>query len=408
MGGTAGLAHPRAGFQERDFATGQATVMDKLFAQGTARPPAGEKRLVTVEPFLTDCAVPGLNPQEHRLPSPAAFSNTHAVKYSEGARREARGQRHGIGWSAVALAQAQWTDLVNVPVGSTGFGLTLGSTASTNINQSEGTASTPAKTDGSTGFSQSGFENQRLFVNGNFIDELTFGSEQIATFISTSTDQFLTNRDMSASTDSHTIEPELNSSLSSEIQHETITKIVRQESFESEVSDNGAFVNGGSIVGIPNFDLGLQSALPGGNGSVSDLEFFDLQKLSLLLLQPGTNLIQVPELQRIEVLPIVDVTAPWVRARTNKIRTRFNIVSPSVASPYRQSRSRSNVLTFSVLFSWRTFPLLPLPPLPLGSAPVIDSTAPIERAPPLISASDYSWCALGERRINHGCRPLLV
>jgi len=158
-----------------------------------------------------------------------------------------------------------------------------------------------------------------------------------------------------------------------------ITKIVRQESFESEVSDNGAFVNGGSIVGIPNFDLGLQSAPPGGNGSVSDLEFFDLQKLSLLLLQPGTNLIRVPELQRIEVLPIVAVTAPWVRARTNKIRTRFNIVSPSVASPYRQSRSRSNVLTFSVLFSWRTFPLLPPPPLPLGSAPVIDSTTHLWR-----------------------------
>ena len=65
--------------------------MDELVAQGTARPPAGEKRLIAVEPFLADCAVPGLNPQEHRLPSPAAFSDTHAVEYSEGAKREARG-----------------------------------------------------------------------------------------------------------------------------------------------------------------------------------------------------------------------------------------------------------------------------------------------------------------------------
>lgn len=88
------------------------------------------------------------------------------------------------------LAQMKWTGLVNVPVGSTNFGLTLGSTAGTNINQSESATGTPTKTDGSIGLSQSGLDNQRLFVNGNFIDELTFWSEQIATFISTSTDHF--------------------------------------------------------------------------------------------------------------------------------------------------------------------------------------------------------------------------
>lgn len=73
--------------------------MDKLFAQGAPRPPAAEKRLVAVEPFLADRAVPGLNPQQHRLPSPAASSNTHTVKYNEGARREARGdgRREGLG-----------------------------------------------------------------------------------------------------------------------------------------------------------------------------------------------------------------------------------------------------------------------------------------------------------------------
>jgi len=36
--------------------------MDKLVAQGAARPAAGEKRLVAVEPFLADLAVSGLNP----------------------------------------------------------------------------------------------------------------------------------------------------------------------------------------------------------------------------------------------------------------------------------------------------------------------------------------------------------
>ena len=36
----------------------------------------------------------------------------------------------------MSLAQMQWTDLVNVPVGSTNFGFTLGST--TGLGQSEG------------------------------------------------------------------------------------------------------------------------------------------------------------------------------------------------------------------------------------------------------------------------------
>jgi len=93
LGGTAGLAHAGADFQERDFAAGQATVMDELVAQGATRPAAGEHRLVAVEPFLADLAKSGFNPQQHRLPFPAASSNTHAAEYSEGARQEARGGR---------------------------------------------------------------------------------------------------------------------------------------------------------------------------------------------------------------------------------------------------------------------------------------------------------------------------
>ena len=63
------------------------------------------------------------------------------------------------------LAQTHWAGLVNVPVGSTGFGFTLGSTTGANINRSERATGSPAKTNGSTGLSQSGFDNQRLFVN---------------------------------------------------------------------------------------------------------------------------------------------------------------------------------------------------------------------------------------------------
>jgi hypothetical protein len=94
LGGTASLTHTGAGFQERYFAGGQAAVMNELLAQGATGPPTGEKRLVAVELFLADLAVPGLNPQQHRLPVPFTISYTHGTKYSEGARREARGERH--------------------------------------------------------------------------------------------------------------------------------------------------------------------------------------------------------------------------------------------------------------------------------------------------------------------------
>ena len=83
MGNAAGLAHARTSFQERDFTGGQATVMDELLAQAAAGPAAGEKRFVTVERFVADLAVPGFNPQQHRLPRSATFSDTHAREYSE-------------------------------------------------------------------------------------------------------------------------------------------------------------------------------------------------------------------------------------------------------------------------------------------------------------------------------------
>ena len=95
MGGPAGLAHARTGFQERDFAGGQAAVMDELLAQAAAGPAAGEKRLVTVECFVADLAIPGFNSQQHRLPRPAAFSDTHAMEYSEAIGGKTR-MRRGV------------------------------------------------------------------------------------------------------------------------------------------------------------------------------------------------------------------------------------------------------------------------------------------------------------------------
>ena len=109
MGGAAGLAHAGAGFQERDFAGGQAAVMDKLLAQGAARPAAAEKRLVAVEPFFANRAVPGFDPQQHRLPFPTAISDTHPMEYSEGARREARGEGGGGQLQALAQTHMDWS-----------------------------------------------------------------------------------------------------------------------------------------------------------------------------------------------------------------------------------------------------------------------------------------------------------
>jgi len=60
--------------------------MDKVFAQGTARPAAAEERFIAIECFLTDLAVAGFNSQQHRLPVPSSVSNTHNREYSEGAR----------------------------------------------------------------------------------------------------------------------------------------------------------------------------------------------------------------------------------------------------------------------------------------------------------------------------------
>jgi hypothetical protein len=74
--------------------------MDELLAQGAARPPAGEKRLVAVEPFLADLAVPGLNPQQHRLPVPTALSDAHAAEYSEAVDRKTR-----EGYSSIVIRQ---------------------------------------------------------------------------------------------------------------------------------------------------------------------------------------------------------------------------------------------------------------------------------------------------------------
>jgi hypothetical protein len=57
---------------------GEATIVDEFIADGTAGPPAAQKGLIAIEPLLTHLAVPGLNPQQHRLPVATGFSNAHS------------------------------------------------------------------------------------------------------------------------------------------------------------------------------------------------------------------------------------------------------------------------------------------------------------------------------------------
>jgi len=104
--------------------------------------------------------------------------------------------------------------------------------------------------------------------------------------INTSTDQFWADRDAAFTADSHTIELQLDSVLAVN-QHEAVVQVSGEQALEANIGDKRTFRNGGSIVGIPNLDFSLQSTPPGGNGSISDLEVFDLQKLSLLSLQSG-------------------------------------------------------------------------------------------------------------------------
>ncbi|TKB32486.1 MAG: hypothetical protein E8D51_10165, partial [Nitrospira sp.] len=220
----------------------------------------------------------------------------------------------GVAGQLLVLAKTQWTGLVNMPVGSTGFGLGFGSTADTNINQSETTPGTPADTNGSTGFSQGRLDNQSRFANLDFIDKLSLRSEQVAPSSGAIANQGLIDHDVAFSADSHTIEPQLDSVLAV-TQHEAVGQVRGEQALEPNIGDEGTLENGGSIVGIFDLDLGFQSTPPGGNGSVSNLEVFDLQRLSLLSLQPRTNLLQVPGLEGGQVLPIVNVTASLAQSK---------------------------------------------------------------------------------------------
>lgn len=57
--------------------------MDELVADSATGPPTAQERLVPIEALFADFTIAGLDPEQHRLPLTAAFSNTHkSMKYS--------------------------------------------------------------------------------------------------------------------------------------------------------------------------------------------------------------------------------------------------------------------------------------------------------------------------------------
>lgn len=69
--------------------------------------------------------------------------------------------------------------------------------------------------------------------------------------------------------------------LSDPIQHELVLQVTREEPIESEIGNNGTFIDH-CAVGATDVDLSLESAPPGGNGTGTDLQALNLKEIPLL------------------------------------------------------------------------------------------------------------------------------
>ena len=79
--------------------------MDELVTDGATRPASPEHRFVPIETLLADPTIAGLDPEQHRLPFPATFSNTHKSRSIAGrsAEKQARERRKGREGAMVAF-----------------------------------------------------------------------------------------------------------------------------------------------------------------------------------------------------------------------------------------------------------------------------------------------------------------
>jgi hypothetical protein len=69
--------------------------MNKLVTDRATRPAPPEHCFVPIEALLADPTIAGLHPEQHRLPFPATFSNTHKSRSIAGrsAEKQARGEQ---------------------------------------------------------------------------------------------------------------------------------------------------------------------------------------------------------------------------------------------------------------------------------------------------------------------------
>jgi len=75
--------------------------MDKFVADRAAGPSAAEKSLIAIQALVADLTVPGLNPQQHRLPIATGFSDAHSGRSIAGLSaqiQEGRIIKRGDGW----------------------------------------------------------------------------------------------------------------------------------------------------------------------------------------------------------------------------------------------------------------------------------------------------------------------
>ena len=70
--------------------------MDELVADRATGPPTAQERLVPIEALFADFTIAGLDPEQHRFPFPAAFSNTHKSRSIAGrsAEKQAKVRRY--------------------------------------------------------------------------------------------------------------------------------------------------------------------------------------------------------------------------------------------------------------------------------------------------------------------------
>ncbi len=71
--------------------------MDEFVTERAARPASSEHRFVPIEVFSAYSAQAGLNPEQHRLPFPATFSNTHKSRSIAGRSQEKQAKGRLLG-----------------------------------------------------------------------------------------------------------------------------------------------------------------------------------------------------------------------------------------------------------------------------------------------------------------------